>query len=55
MIEAQLRFKGKHPFHSAQLNKFHFSQRVIIPLPPPGSYFPFGKHHFCLTLTVYLW
>lgn len=33
MIEAQLGFKGKHPFHSAQLNKFHFSQRVIIPPP----------------------
>lgn len=43
MIEARLCFKGKHPSHSAQLNKFHSSQRVIIPRPPHGSYFLFGE------------
>lgn len=40
-------FKEKRPFHSVGLNKFHFSQHVIIPLTP-GSYFLFGQHHFVL-------
>lgn len=46
MIEAQLSFKGKHPFHSARLNKFHFSQRVIIPLSPPWKLFSFWAASF---------